>query len=186
ADPDRAAEDCPTLEFASLDGFYVTESVGCSVTASGRLQLVQDGPVAEWDGCFVEPQTSFAVGSVEVAYGAESDLPVSVGAYRKSDTDAVGLTRFGGELSLSVRTQEGVILSSMDVDFDPSWTIWRIELAGGLAVAKTGPDPAELLPVLMVPFQVDGEMGIVIGSWPGAGTGSERVASFDDMKICPP
>lgn len=190
ASPDPASGpdpgDCPTLEFASLDGFYVNESDGCSVTASGRLQLVQDGPVAESDGCFVEPQTSFAVASIEVAYGAESGLPVAVSAYRKSDLIALGLSRYGDGLELSVRTQEGVILDAVDIGFDPSWTTWRIEFAGGMAAAEMGADPAELVPVLMLPFEVDGEVGVVIGSWPGSGTGSERTASFDDMLICPP
>ena len=37
-----------------------------------------------------------------------------------------------------------------------------------------------------LPFEVEPEMGIVLGTWPGALPGGEREVSFDELQICPP
>ena len=177
--------DCTRYEFEHLDGFLVTQAPGCRIESPARLRLVQEDPLAAGDGCFVEPETLFAIGSVTIEYGSESDLPVSLNVYRASDAVAATLSRYDLTLELNVRTQAGDVLGSDTIEFDPKWIHWRLDLTGVEVVASAGASRAELEPRMRLPYPVEPEMGVVLGSWPGDEPTAQREASFDHLEICP-
>jgi len=177
--------DCKRYEFENLDGFLVTEAPGCRIESPARLRLVQEDPLAADDGCFVEPEARFAVGSLTIEYGSESNLPVGVIVYRPSDSISAALNRWSSSTLELNENLAGDPLNQDTVEFDPSWTHWRLDFSGGEVAASAGPSRAELEERMRLPFAAEAEMGIVLGSWPGDEPTGQREASFDHLEICP-
>ncbi len=176
--------DCTRYEFDNRDGLLVNEPTGCRIETSGRLRLVQEVPLAAGDGCFVEPEPWFAIGSLTIEYGPESDLPVGIVVFRPSDGISAALNRWDLTLALN-ENLNGEVLNEDMVDFDPSWTLWRLDFAGGEVVASAGESRDTLEQQMALPFTAAPEMGVLVGSWPSDEPTGKREASFDHLEICP-
>lgn len=182
---DGGGQDCLTHGFDDPADFDLTVVTGCRIEVDGRVRFIQEASVNGADGCYAEPKGKYDTRWVEIDYGGESEVQVSLVVYDDTREEIV-LSRWGTTFNLEHRNPEQGQVDSIDLDFEQAWRLWRIDWTGEETVVSAGPNEDEMDERFWLPFKLPAsDIGLVIGSWPGELPDNQREVSFDDLEICP-